>query len=110
MANNRSKVLKVGDSSQIFTTLYATGDVAAKTAYQEHYDPANRQQQQRNGVPVWQISAISLTYGDLTVTVPSVTEPKLRTESPIVFTGLTIGAGPTGALWFSADSVKEISE
>jgi hypothetical protein len=101
----KTKALKIGDSSRVFRTLYATGDVTPKWAYQEHYDPAKRQQQERNGVPVWTVHCVSLGHGDLSVTVPAEKEPQLAPETPISLTGLVVGASPSGQLWFSADSV-----
>ena len=87
----KSKALKVGDSVRIFKSLYATGDVSPKWAFQQNYDASNRQQQERNGVPVWTVHCVSLGYGDLSVTVPAAIEPKLLPETLINLSGLEIG-------------------
>lgn len=105
----KSKALKVGDSSRIFKSLYATGDVSPKWAFQQNYDPDKRQQQERNGVLVWTVQCVSLGYGDLSVTVPAASEPILPPETPISLSGLVIGASPNGQLWFAADGVQALS-
>ena len=106
----KSKALKIGDSARIFKSLYATGDVSPKWAFQQNYDPDKRQQQERNGVLVWTVQCVSLGYGDLSVTVPSVAEPLLQPETPISLSGLVIGASPNGQLWFAADGVQVLPE
>lgn len=106
----RSKALKIGDSSRIFKTLYATGDTSPKWAFQEQYDPTKRQQQERNGFPLWVLQCVSLGHGDLSVTVPATEEPRFSSETPIILSGLVVGASPNGQLWFSADGVAEVGK
>lgn len=106
----KSKALKIGESRRVFPSLYATGDVSPKWAYQQNYDPAKREQQERNGVRLWTLHCVSLGYGDLGVTVPSAAEPKFAPETPIALAGLVVGASPNGQLWFSADSVTAVAE
>ena len=103
---SKNKALKIGASSGVFKTLYATGDVSPKWRYQEQFSPDTREQQTRGGVPVWRVGLVSLGYGDLEATVASASEPKLDPETPVLLTGLVVGASPNGSLWFSADGIE----
>ena len=101
----RSKTLRIGDSTRVFPSVYATGEVGPKWAFQQNFDRDARRQQERNGVPVWTVQCVSLGYGDFSVTIPAPSEPRFAPETPIVLMGLVVGASPSGNLWFAADGV-----
>ena len=101
----RSKALKIGDSTRVFASVYATGEVGPKWAFQQTFNRDARRQQERNGVPVWTVQCVSLGYGDFSVTVPSPAEPRFAPETPVMLAGLVVGASPSGQLWFAADAI-----
>lgn len=103
---SKAKALKIGASERVFKTLFATGEVTPKWRYQESFDSSKREQQTRNGVPVWRVGLVSLGYGDLEVSVASPQEPQVEPEMPVRCTGFVLGASPNGGLWFSADSIE----
>ena len=104
----RAKALRIaGSSESVFKSLFATGYVAPKWKFQkDNFDPSKREQQtNREGVLLWRLGVVSLSYGEFEVTVSSAQQPAIEAETPVRLSGLTIGDGASG-LWFAADATS----
>lgn len=101
-----AKALRIaGSSESVFKSLFSTGQVAPKWKFQKDFDPSKREQQTtREGVLLWKLGVVSLSYGEFEVTVPSAQQQAIEAETPVRHSGLTIGGGASG-LWFAADAI-----
>ncbi|TFI09755.1 hypothetical protein E4P35_13155 [Thiopseudomonas sp. 4R-3cl] len=95
--------------SAILGPVFATGAVSPRRAWSP--DPAvpraqRPQETDDQGIPLWDVSAVALRHGSLTITVPSALPLLMAPESPLALGDVTVGVSKAGAFWWRAASVQ----